>query len=179
METTPSKNKKKKIIAAVKKRGDGSDVIDVEEKQSQFVIFTIGGSQYAFDGEEMTEILDFMPITYVPGSPDFILGIINVRGNIESVISINSFIGLQNEEISDCRRIIIAEKNGIRSGILVKDVEDVLDLPEKIVHESLSTLSETIKHFVKGEFEYNGKTVVFLNLEKIFEKICEAGNQGA
>jgi purine-binding chemotaxis protein CheW len=146
-------------------------VAETEEERQKIVIFTLLDGYYSFFGDEVKEILPFSPITYVPGTPEYISGIINVRGDIEAVLDIHKFMGFSNVNINTNNRIIIAEKNNTRSGILVDSVKDVVDVPVSEILPTLSTLDEKIRGFVVGETTYKGKIVILLDIGKIFEKM--------
>lgn len=147
------------------------EVADLDGERQKLVIFTLLNAFYAFHGDDVKEILPFTPITYVPGSPDYIPGIINVRGDIEAVLDIHAFMGFPAITIHANNRIIIAEKNGVRSGILMDSVNDVIDIPVNTIHPTLSTLDEKIRDFVMGETAYNEQIVIILDIGKIFAKM--------
>ncbi|MBF0328853.1 MAG: chemotaxis protein CheW [Nitrospirae bacterium] len=156
------------IIEELKKRRAREKVVDVEEDTVKIVVFTVMNAYYAFYGEDVKEVLIPPEIFYVPGSPEHILGVINVRGDIESVLNINGFLGLPSSEVTQKTRIVIVEKNGVRSGIQIDSVEDVIDLPESSIKPPLCTLDKKAREFVSGEMVYNGRDVVLLNVGSIF-----------
>ena len=164
------KNKSDLLLEELKKRKGGEKIVDVEEEQVKIVVFSLLNDNYAFYGNDIKEILPLTKIFYVPGSPDYILGIINVRGDIESVININKFLGLPDFKNSQKNRIAMAEKDGIRSGILVESIEDVLDVPVSSIKPPLSMLDKTIKEFIGGEMIYKSKNVTLLDVGRIFAK---------
>ena len=168
----PSKKKSQAILETIEKK-QSEETEDVNLAQIKLVIFTLLDSYYAFKGEHIKEILPVSKISMVPGVPDFILGVINVRGDIESVININDFIGLHEQDADKTNNIIIAEGEGIRSGILVGSVEDVMDFREDAIQPPLSSLNEKIKQFVIGETDYKEKSVTVLNVSEIFKSISE------
>ncbi|MBI4388674.1 MAG: purine-binding chemotaxis protein CheW [Nitrospinae bacterium] len=165
------KTKSERIAEEVKKRSGQKQIVDVEEKKVKLVIFTLNDSYYAFHGEDVKEILPLAKIYFVPGSPEFILGIVNVRGDIQSVLDIKNFMGLSGSKRTEASRIVIAERNGVRSGVIVDSVEDVLDVPESSIQRVISTLSDHVKFFVAGETEYKNRNVTLLDVGKVFEKI--------
>lgn len=154
---------------------DEESSVEVDEESVKLVVFRLLEDYYAFYGNVVKEILPFsLPfslITYVPGTPEFILGIINVRGDIESVLDIHKFMGFSEVKPTSNSRIIIAEKNEVRSGILTDSVEDVLDVPLSQIHPALSTLHSNVKEFVIGEITYNDRMNILLDIGKIFEKM--------
>lgn len=147
-------------------------VVDVNEETVKIVVFTLAGDYYAFNGEDVKEILPRPPISYVPDAPDYILGLINVRGDIESVIGLNHFLGLALTEPAASNRIIVAFKGDIRSGVLVDAVSDVVDVPVSAVKPPLSTLGSAVREFVSGVVEWGGKSIAMLDVGRIFGKMA-------
>lgn len=170
-DTADGKNKSDLILEEIMRRKEKERIVDVEEKKVKVVIFSLHGGFYAFYGEYIKEILPLMTIYYVPGSPEFIPGVINVRGEIESVININMFLGLPDSTNPPSSRIALAVTDGIRSGILVDSIEEVLDIPVSLVKPPLDTLSKSIKECVAGEFTHKDKLVTILDIGQIFGKI--------
>lgn len=171
MSQEVDKPKSDKIAEELQKRKDLKQIVDVEEKKTKLVIFTLMDSYYALFGEDVKEILPLSKIYFVPGSPNYILGIVNVRGDIQSVIDIRIFLGYPDTQRTDKNRIVIAEKGGVRSGILVDSVEDVFDIPVSAIQQVISTLSDNIRFFVVGETSYKQNSVTLLDIGKLFEKI--------
>lgn len=165
------KKKSNLILDEVKRRRNLEKVVDVEETRVKLVIFSLLEDFYAFYGSDVGEILPLADIYFVPGSPDFILGVINVRGDIESVVTINKFLGLPEGNRTPGSRIALAVKGGIRSGILVDSIEDVVDVPLSSIKPPLSTLDKAKRELVTGEMDYRNKNVTLLDLGRIFGKI--------
>jgi purine-binding chemotaxis protein CheW len=171
----PSKGEEKfeKIVDDIKKKQSEEKDTQVETAYAKIVIFTLNKDYYAFPGTNIKDLIQYEEITFVPGCPDFISGIINVRGDIESVINVHKLMGLKESGYSNKTRIAIAVGDDIRSGILVDSVEDVIDVPIDAIHPPISTLDRTMKDFVTGKLDYNGHVVTLLNVNKIFGKIAE------
>jgi len=166
-----NKEKSQRILDEVKRRKKEDNIVDVDEKKVKLVIFSLLNEYYAFPGEDIKEILPWEKSTYVPGSPDVILGIINVRGEIESVFNIHKFLGFSDATPTSSSRIIIANTKSIRSGVLVDSVEDVADVPESAVKPPVATLHPSIQDFVMGEITHNNRNVTLLNVEKILANL--------
>ena len=164
------KKKSQEILDSIEQKQKEA-AVDVSVASVKLVIFTLLNGYYAFQGKSIKEILPSSKINLVPGVPNFILGVINVRGDIESVININDFLGLPRQDSELGKNIIIAEGEGIRSGILVNSVEDVMDFPEDSIQPPLSSLNEKIKQYVIGETDYKDKSVTVLNVQEIFKNI--------
>ena len=163
--------KSERILEQVKKRREEARILDVDEERVKLVVFTLLDRHYAFPGAEIKEILPLAKIAYVPGTPDYILGIINVRGDIESVLSGHGALGLPYSEPASGSRILIAESNGVRSGILVDSIEDVSDFPASSIRPPISILDSSIRDYVTGETSYNGKSTTVLSVERILKGV--------
>lgn len=144
------------------------EIVDVEEQKVKLVIFSLLNDYFAFHGEDIKEILTYHNVYPVPGAPAYIIGIINNRGDIESVISLNRLLGFPDSGKSPKSRIAIASRGAVRSGILVDCIEDVIDVPIKSIKPPLSTLDGQKKDFVSGETIYKGKNVTIFNIGSIF-----------
>ena len=164
-------NRSDLILNELKKNAKKKEIRTLDEETVKTVVFTLNGDYYAFCGQDVKEIIPYTDIYFVPGAPDFMLGVINIRGDIESVISINGLLGMPYSETNKNSRIAIVENNGHRSGILLDSIEDVVDIPESSVKPPLSTLSDAVREYVAGETLHKGKSVIVINAEKIFKKI--------
>ena len=166
-----AKIKSAKILDEVKRRKNQKEIIRVEEEKIKVVIFTLLQHHFAFLGSDIKEILPVAKINFVPGSPSHILGVINVRGDVESVLNITTLLGLEDQEKKKGQRIVIAEKNDIRSGILVDSVEDVLDIPKSSINNKIVTLNEAMKNLVTGQINYGTHCTAILDVGKLFAKM--------
>lgn len=166
--------KSDRILAEVKKRREEDRIIDTEEEKTELVIFRLGEDYYAFFGSDIKEILPYESVTFVPGCPEYIIGIINVRGDIESVIDIHLLMGLSATGVTKKSRIVIGSSGGVRSGILVDSVEDVISVPLSSLKRPISTLDRAVKDFsLGGETIYEDRYVTILDMGKLFGKILE------
>jgi len=163
------------IIEELRKQKGKKTIVDVEMETVKIVIFMLSHNCFAFPGADVKEILPFMDIFPVPGAPDFLPGVINNRGDIESVINLNRFLDLPDSERTEASRIMIVSKAGVCSGILVDAVLDVVDIPLGSISPPLITLEDVKKELVTGEMLYNGRTVVMLDISRLFGKL---GSQG-
>ena len=171
---TNQKSNHECMLAEAGRRREEARIVEVEEARVKLVIFLLCSEYYAFSGKDIREILRFEKITYVPGSSQVILGIINVRGDIESVLNIHWLLGLPDLEPTARSRIVIATNGEIRSGILVDSVEDVTDIPVGSIQPPLATMEKSIKEFVVGVTDYRGRNVTVLGLENILDKLTTA-----
>jgi len=158
------------ILDEVRRTHQSKEVVNVEEEKVKIVIVSIGGKAYAFHGCDIKEIISDCDIHPVPSLPDFLPGLINVRGDIESVVNIAFFLG-GGRETGDKSLIVMAEKEGFRSGIIIDAVEDVADIPKSALHPPLSTLDGPAREFVEAEIHMDGRTATLLDIGKLAGKV--------
>lgn len=170
MTTSEQQLKSDLILNELKRQQRVKEVVDVEEERVKIVIFTSGKNSYAFYGCNISEILPACEISWVPSLPEYLPGLINVRGDIESVIDISCFLG---EERTDPEggHIAMAVWGDFHSGVIIDSIEDVVDIPVSAIEPPLSTLDGTARDLVAGEIRYGGKTVTLLDIGKLAAKI--------
>jgi len=162
--------KSERILRMIKQMRLEESVVDVNVKFEKLVIFSLAGELFAFAGRLVKEILICQEISFVPGSPGFLLGVMNVRGDIESVASLAVILGIPQLAPSALNRILIVEDDHTRSGILVDKVEDVIDVPFDSIKPPLVTMNGLIAENLKGETVYRGRTVLVLDITKVFKR---------
>lgn len=150
------------------------NVVDVEERHAKAVVFTLGGDYFAFFDAPVKEILPMLDIYPVPGSPALVLGVVNIRGDVESVLDLHGLLGMPPYQPTAHGRIIMADAQGIRTGMLVDSVEDLLDLPESAIEAPLGTLTEPLRQFVSGSFLHEGINVAVLDLQRLISRATAA-----
>lgn len=170
MVSSDEKLKSELILDELKKRQRTREVVDVEEERVKVIIFICGANRYAFYGSDIREILQSSEISWVPGLPEYLPGLINVRGDIESVIDIGYFLG---ETRRDARSglIAMAVRDTFRSGIIIDSIEDVVDIPLSAIQPPLSTLEGAAGELVAGELEHPAGMATLLDIGKLAARI--------
>ncbi|MDD2851119.1 MAG: chemotaxis protein CheW [Desulfuromonadaceae bacterium] len=160
------KPKSEHVVDELKKRQRTKEIVDVEEERVKVVIFMCSGNRYAFYGADIREILPACDICWVPCLPEYIPGLINVRGDIESVIDISYFFG---EELTDqgTRLIAMAVRGDFHSGVIIDAIQDVVDIPLSTIQPPLATLNGAARDLVIGEIAYAGETISLLDVGKL------------
>ncbi len=166
MESSNIQLKSELIMDELKRRQRAKEVVDVDEERVKVVIFLCGTNLYAFYGSDIREILPSCDISWVPCLPDYLPGLINVRGDIESVVDISHFLG-EEKGAAGKWLIAMAVHGDFHSGILIDSIEDVIDIPLTTIHPPLATLNGAARDLVIGEVEYKGKTISLLEVGKL------------
>ena len=94
----------------------------------QFVIFKLGEEHFAVETDKILSINDMMTITRVPKAPDYIKGLINLRGSIKSLVDVNLLLNIESKRQQN--NIIILKVDEEEIGISVDEVEEVIDIDE-------------------------------------------------
>jgi purine-binding chemotaxis protein CheW len=159
------------IVDAVQRRETQDRVIQIEEHKVQLVLCVLDEKYYAFYGDVIKEIVPVPKLTYVPGMPAFLPGVIHVRGEIESVLDMRKALGLSAGPLTPQSRVALGQVGDMRSGLLVDAVEDVLEVPEDAIHEPASGLDTVKAAFVAGEMLYKEQPLILLDLGKMFDML--------
>lgn len=149
------------------RRSARAAVVDVEEESRKLVVFALGEQRYAFAGSSVSEVLGARRIFAVPGCPASMVGVINVRGEIESVIRLHELLGIAIDGARTDTPILLGLGRTLRSGILVDRVVDVVDVLASNILPPPSTLSAHLKGLVTGAVELAGETVTLLDMNQV------------
>jgi purine-binding chemotaxis protein CheW len=103
----------------------------------------------------------------VPGAPDYVLGIINLRGNVVTVIDTRERLGLSNKEVDDSTRIVIIESDKQVVGILVDSVAEVVDLRMSEVESAPNVGNDESSKYIQGVATRNGELLILVDLNKL------------
>lgn len=112
--------------------------------------FLLANETYAIDTKYITEVINAPEITPVPCTPKFVLGIINVRGKILSVIDLNVFFGLPSDSISDTNTIIVLKHNDLKFGILTKRVLDSVEIELNALQKHVPNITDVLNNYMIG-----------------------------
>jgi purine-binding chemotaxis protein CheW len=137
----------------------------------QYLSFFLGGEEYATDILSVQEIKGWDSVTRVPYSPDYILGVINLRGAIVPVIDLRVRFALESAPFDSATVIIVVHVAGPRGerivGIVVDAVSDVYSIPSENVNPPPDTIGSIDHLFVVGLANLDGKLVIILDIERL------------
>lgn len=139
---------------------------NIETKR--FLVLKIDNEEYGIDIRKITTIIEKdMKIARVPKLPDFIKGVINLRGEIIPVISLRLKFGLSQDVFDPDTRIIIVRFNDIMVGLIVDLVSEVIELDDEAIESVTNFKGGLSKDFVTGIGKVNGRMITLLNVEKL------------
>ena len=114
------------------------------------VQFTIGCEQYAIEPMYVREVFRFRDLTRVPGVPPFVLGIINVRGRVVSLLDLRVFFDLPRQGLHDRSRAVILFWNEMEIGILIDAIDRAREVPVSSIEPALPALTGIRARYLKG-----------------------------
>ncbi len=133
----------------------------------QWVTFRLDQETYGINVMQVREVLRYSDIAPVPGAPSYVLGIINLRGNVVTVIDTRARFGLPEAPITDHTRIVIIEAEDQVVGILVDSVAEVVYLNSSEVDSAPNVGNEESAKFIQGVCHRDDKLLILVDLEKL------------
>lgn len=133
----------------------------------QWVTFRLEEETYGINVMQVQEVLRYTEIAPVPGAPDYVLGIINLRGNVVTVIDTRTRFGLANHDVSDQSRIVIIEAEQQVIGILVDSVAEVVYLRTSEIDSAPNVGTEESAKFIQGVSNRDGELLILVDLNKL------------
>lgn len=130
----------------------------------EVVEFTLAHERYAIESEYVREVYPLEDLTPLPCTPAFVLGIINVRGEILSVIDIKKFFDLPEKGLADLNKVIMLESENMVFGMVADAISGVSRIRRAGIQPSLPTLTGTREDFLLG---VTAERVVILDAEKL------------
>jgi purine-binding chemotaxis protein CheW len=138
-------------------------------RELHIVGFQVGRETYGVPITSLHEIVRVPEITAVPDAPEYMEGVINLRGKIVSVIDLRKRLGEKKITCSRRNRILVIEHNGRLAGLIVDSASEVLKIPASDVEESPTSLQEGNINCVTGLGKYKGRLIVLLDMTKLLD----------
>jgi len=148
-------------------RAPVNHVADGNDEVLQWVTFRLEEETYGINVMQVQEVLRYTEIAPVPGAPDYVLGIINLRGNVVTVIDTRARFGLMPGEVSDNSRIVIIEAEKQVIGILVDSVAEVVYLKTSEIDSAPNVGTDESAKFIQGVSNREGELLILVDLNKL------------
>ncbi|MDP2302182.1 MAG: chemotaxis protein CheW [Ignavibacteria bacterium] len=136
----------------------------------QLVSFLIGKEEFGVDIGYVQEINRMVQITKVPNAPDFVDGIINLRGRIIPVIDLRLKLGMGRKEQDKNTRIVVVDVSGKTVGFIVDAVTEVLRIPSNIIEAPPDMVTGVNSEYIKAVGKLEDRLLILIDLEKILSK---------
>lgn len=138
-------------------------------RELHIVGFQVGRETYGVPITSLHEIVRVPEITAVPDAPEYMEGVINLRGKIVSVIDLRKRLGEKKVSSTRRNRILVVEHRGKLSGLIVDSASEVLKIPATDVEASPTSLSEEGNNCVTGLGKFKGRLIVLLDMTRLLD----------
>lgn len=132
----------------------------------KFLTFFLAGEEYGIEILKVHEIIGLMPITRVPRTPDFMRGVINLRGKVIPVVDLRLKFDVAVKEATSKTCIIVVRVQGIEMGIVVDAVSEVIDIDSQDIEPAPSFGAEVNTDYILGIGKSQGKVKILLDIDQ-------------
>lgn len=137
----------------------------------QLVVFNLGLEEYAVNISYAQEIIRIPKITKIPNVPNFIEGIINLRGKIIPILDLKERFNIGHTERGTDSRLLILELDGLKAGIVVDDVSEVVKVEEGTIQQLGDEISSISKESIEGVSLIGQRIIIILSTIKLKTEI--------
>ena len=149
---------------------DVDDETQTNDPEIQLVTFRLKDETYGINVMQVQEVLRVTDIAPVPGAPHDVMGIINLRGNVVTVIDTRMRFGLPQGEMDDLSRIIVIESEAQVVGILVDSVAEVADLRVSEIDSAPNVGNEESSRYIQGVASRDNNLLIVVDLNKLLSE---------
>jgi purine-binding chemotaxis protein CheW len=133
----------------------------------QLVSFRIGGEEFGVDILKVQEINRMMEVTRVPNAPEYVDGVINLRGKVIPIIDLRRRFGMERKEHDKNTRIVVVELTGKVVGFVVDGVEEVLRIPRSVTEPPPSIVGGVRDEYITAVGKLEDRLLILLDLDKV------------
>lgn len=133
----------------------------------KFLTFFLAGEEYGIEILSVHEIIGLMPITSVPGTPDYICGVINLRGKVIPIVDIRKKFGMDFKEYNSETCIIVVNVQGVEAGAVVDRVSEVLNIADEDIEPPPSFGKGVHVDFIMGIGKSQSKVKILLDIDRV------------
>ncbi|WP_394232509.1 chemotaxis protein CheW [Niallia oryzisoli] len=139
-------------------------------KDIKLIVFQLNGKEYGISVHYVHGIEKVQHITRIPGTAQFVKGVINLRGVVTPIIDLRKRFGIEECEYTDLSRIIIVALDDIEVGLVVDAANDVIDITEDSIEPSPDLVGVEEDEYVKGVVKVANRLLIIIDLYKILDR---------
>ncbi|MEE9594084.1 MAG: chemotaxis protein CheW [Candidatus Hydrothermarchaeales archaeon] len=154
------------------------DTVTIDE-ELQLVAFKLGKEEFGVEISQVREIIKLTEVTQIPNTPEFMEGVINLRGTITPVIDLRKALNITEGDDTDAMRIVIVEQENELAktrqdhnivGMVVDDVSEVMRLKKDDIDSNAMLQSEISTEYIRGVGKLENRLLILLDLNKVLAK---------
>ena len=142
---------------------------DTAQGERQLVVFDLASEAYGVDISTVREIIRMQTVTRMPRTPDYVEGVINLRGKVTPVVNLRTRFGLEEGEESLAKRIIVVDTGERSMGFIVDAVSEALRIPSASVEPPSSVVMGVDSDYMVGIVKLPDRLISLLDLERVME----------
>jgi purine-binding chemotaxis protein CheW len=135
--------------------------------EEQLVIFELGAEHFGIEISSVEGINKMLEITKIPQAPEYMIGITNLRGSVLPVIDLQKRFGMKAQEETNETRIVVVNLEGVKIGMVVSAVSEVLTIEESVIEPPPPMVSNVNSEFITGVAKIDKRLVILLDLSKV------------
>ncbi|MBI3578214.1 MAG: purine-binding chemotaxis protein CheW [Ignavibacteriales bacterium] len=139
----------------------------ITDELLQLVSFKIGGEEFGVDILRVQEINRMLEVTRVPNSPEYVDGVINLRGKVIPIVDLRSRFGMPRKEHDKDTRIVVVELTGKIIGFVVDAVSEVLRIPQSVTEPPPTIVAGVEAEYITAVGKLEDRLLILLDLEKV------------
>ena len=137
------------------------------ERAGKYLTFSLAGEEYGLEILKVREIIGLMDITAVPRTPEFVKGVINLRGKVIPIVDLRLKFNMQSVEKTEETCIIVVDVGNVEMGVIVDKVSEVLDIAAEEIEDSPSFGVDVNTDFILGMGKAGGRVTILLDISKV------------
>jgi purine-binding chemotaxis protein CheW len=143
---------------------------DIHSDTVELASFYVGEALCGMDILKVQEINKLIEMTRVPQAPEYVLGILNLRGEIVTIIDLGKKLGLKSTELNHKTRNIIVNSNGEHIGLMVEQISDVIQVEWEKVEPPPANIGDVQGKYFTGVFKTADRLIGILDVEKVLKE---------
>lgn len=143
----------------------------VEQDSMKVIVFQLADKEYAIPVSSVRGIEKLMHITRVPKTPNFVKGVINLRGVVTPIIDLRERFGISVSDNEEATRIIIISLDDMEVGFVVDSANDVLDISLSSIEPQPEVVGSLEEEFISGVAKLDKRLLILLRLEKVLNPL--------
>ena len=145
-------------------------MIENELLENKIIVYRIEDEEYAISVQYVGSIERVLPITRVPRTPDFVKGVINLRGVVTPVIDLKKRFYNIETKFTEQTRIIIVSSGDVTIGLIVDSANDVIDIQPDQIEPAPESIGSRVVDYISGVIKLDNRLFILLDLEKVLNK---------
>lgn len=141
--------------------------VSAAERAGKYLTFRLATEEYGLEILKVREIIGMMGITPVPRTPDYLRGVINLRGKIIPIVDLRLKFGMEYKEQTEETCIIVVQARGVEMGIVVDKVSEVMDIAGDDIEEAPALGSGVNTDYILGIGKTESKVRILLDIDKV------------